>query len=222
MRWGWRSIRDSGYRRLTFDNEEDNMAILRRHHLPQFWKKLVDAAMAQRNKSKGIRDVAIIRFLSDLHLGSGEIVELEMADVDCKTWIVTIPEKAKGKLGKNEGPQPLQLYGEMKAALIAWLAVRGIHPGPLFRNFDPAKKGSAGMTRTAIYQLITGLAKKIGKSISPIDLKLGGDKELWILARERGSGIHEVLRQTRHATVRPWMIDLDRQNVPDPNLPALR
>jgi integrase/recombinase XerC len=63
------------------------------------------------------------------------VVSLDVAHVDLTASVVQV-------LGKGQTERvPLTLPDPTRAALVAWLAVRDTTPGPLFVNFDRARKG---------------------------------------------------------------------------------
>src|SRR4051812_10801761 len=57
-----------------------------------------------------------------------------------------------------------------RAALAAWLETRGPEPGPLFVNFDRARKGHR-LTGTAVYHIVGRLGAKAGLTVRPQELR---------------------------------------------------
>lgn len=112
--------------------------------------KRVLTSLAERSGPKPRRDLAILRLLHDLGLRRGEVVSLDREHFD--------PERgALSVLGKGRAARvSLTLPAETKNALQGWLGVRGDTPGPLFTNFDRAKKGSR-LSGTSLYRLTKGL-----------------------------------------------------------------
>ena len=95
--------------------------------------KLLDEARRQGGP-KGSRDVALLRLLFDLALRREETVSLDVEHLDLVAGTV----KVLGK-GKTQRQQ-MTLPASTQDALRAWLDQRGEQPGPLFVNFDRAKK----------------------------------------------------------------------------------
>jgi len=123
-------------------------------------------AAARRQKgAKAIRDVAMLRLLHDIGLRRGELVALDAADVElheCRVFVM-------GK-GRNE-KQALTLPEPTLAALREWLELRGGEPGPLFVNFDRARKGDGRLTGAAIYALVKRLGDITGHKTRPHGLR---------------------------------------------------
>ena len=70
--------------------------------------------------------------------------------------------------GRNK--EPVTLPEPTKAALKAWLQVRGTEDGPLFVNFDRAGKGER-LTGSAVYFIVRELGTKAGLSVRPHGLR---------------------------------------------------
>lgn len=108
------------------------------------------AALEQRHGPKARRDLAILRLLHDLGLRRGEVVSLDLEHVNIEASTLAVLGKGRG------GRETLSLPGPTLAALYGWLGVRGTTPGPLFNNFDRARKGSR-LTGAGLYRLTKGL-----------------------------------------------------------------
>ncbi|MCI0340666.1 MAG: site-specific integrase, partial [Planctomycetales bacterium] len=104
----------------------------------------VFGSAAERRDPKGIRDYALLRLHYDVALRRGEVVALDLADLDLAAGTAAILGKGRTQKELRTLPEPT------KAALAAWLAVRGATPGPLFTNFDRARKGQR-LTGTSAY-----------------------------------------------------------------------
>ncbi len=118
---------------------------------------------AQANP-KAIRDYAILRLLFDLALRRGEVVSLDLSDIDLEGRQIKV--KGKGRAEK----EILALPEATAEALTEWLEVRGETDGPLFTNFDRAKKGHR-LTGAAVYYIIRKLGKEIGITTRPHGLR---------------------------------------------------
>ena len=120
---------------------------------------LLDAAQAQQGP-KAFRDITILRLLHDLGLRRGEVVSLDVADLDLAGDRITV-------LGKGRSQkEPITLPQPTKDALEAWLAARGTEAGPLFVNFDRARKGGR-LTGAAVYYIVSRLGLKAGLVVRP-------------------------------------------------------
>ena len=143
--------------------------------------------LEQRGDAKAKRDRAILRLLHDLGLRRGEVASLDLAHVDLAARTLSV-------LGKGRSSRAtLTLPDETTAVLKAWLAARGVVPGPLFTNYDRAKKGGR-LTGTSIYRLIRSLG--LGR---PHGVRHAAITEALDLM---GGNVRAVARFSRHADVR--------------------
>jgi integrase/recombinase XerC len=117
-----------------------------------------------RPNLKAIRDFAILRLLYDLALRRGEIVALDVGDVNLGARKIKV--KGKGKAEK----ETLALPEPTAKALGEWIEVRGRLEGPLFVNFDRAKKGNR-LTGSAVYYVIRQLGQEFGITTRPHGLR---------------------------------------------------
>ena len=123
-----------------------------------------DNQQETRTNPKAIRDFAILRLLYDLALRRGEVVSLDVGDVDIEGRKIKV--KGKGKAEK----EILALPEPTSKALADWIEIRGDTDGPLFINFDRAKKGHR-LTGSAVYYIIRKVGKEIGISTRPHGLR---------------------------------------------------
>ena len=107
------------------------------------------AAAHNQNPRKAARDVAILRLAYGLGLRRGEIVSLNIGHADLEAGAVHVMGKGSSEL------EPLTLPANAKAALEAWLAVRGTDDpaAPLFVNVSRAHHGER-MPGAGVYHLI--------------------------------------------------------------------
>jgi integrase/recombinase XerC len=117
-----------------------------------------------RTNPKAIRDFTILRLLYDLALRRGEVVSLDVGDVDLEGRKIKV--KGKGRAEK----EILALPEPTAKALADWIKVLGESDGPLFVNFDRAKKGNR-LTGAAVYYVIRKLGKEIGITTRPHGLR---------------------------------------------------
>lgn len=156
------------------------------------------------NSPRGLRDRAILRLLHDLALRRGEVVSLNLCDVDLETGNLFVV--GKGKTEKSR----MTLPGPTMTALRAWIGARGIEPGPLFLNFDRARKGKR-LTGTSVGRIIARMGREIGIEVHPHGLRHSAITE----ALDLMSGdVRAVQRFSRHADVRTlYRYDDNRRDV---------
>jgi len=159
----------------------------------------------ERIDKKAKRDRAILRLLFDLGLRRGEIVALNISDLDLETSTLSV--RSKGQSEK----ETLSLPAPTKEALRSWLDGRGTEEGPLFPNFDRAKKGRGGMTGTGLYTMVQALGKKLGIKIRPHGIRHTAITEAVKTAQANGMGLEEVLDFSRHKDVKTLMVYRDRE-----------
>lgn len=142
--------------------------------------------LAARTDAKGRRDYACARLLHDLALRRGEVVSLELEHVDLEAGSVSI--LGKGRLER----ETLTLPEPTKAALAAWLEVRGAAAGPLFPNFDRAGKG-ASLTGRSLHRILRALG------VRPHGLRHAGITAALDLTK---GDVRAVQRFSRHRDLR--------------------
>lgn len=148
--------------------------------------------LAEKQTKKSIRDIAILRLLYDLALRTGEVVSLDFEDVELARKLIHV--MGKGKTSK----QQLTLPEPTIAALQAWLEIRGTETGPLFQNFDRARKGQR-LTGVSIYRIVRGLGELNGLKTRPHGVRHTAITEACKMAAENGIGLEEVLDFSRHS-----------------------
>jgi Site-specific recombinase XerD len=167
-------------------------------------RKLLAAAEGDTRRDR--RDRAILRLLYDLGLRRGEVAALDVDDVDLARGTVSVV--GKGRTAKTL----LTLAAPTRAALAAWLEVRGSAPGPLFVNFDHSGKGaSRRLTPNGIYRLVKTRGESAGVKVAPHGLRHTAITEACKAAQAAGIGLEEVLDFSRHRDVKVLMIYRDRE-----------
>lgn len=130
--------------------------------------------LSSKNDRKSKRDLAIIRLLHDVALRRGEVASLDIEHVDLEKSSISILGK-----GRHER-ETITLPEVTRLALERWILETGRKTGPLFTNFDPAKKGER-LTGTSIYRIVRekyGLSRPHGLRHTAITEALditGGD-----------------------------------------------
>jgi integrase/recombinase XerC len=148
---------------------------------------------AERKKTvKSVRDRLALRLLYDLALRCGEVVSIDIGDVELEQGILRV--KGKGRSSK----QSLSMPELTKLAVKDWLQIRGTEPGALLTNFDRAKKGCR-LTSGGLYRTIRRLGEKIGLKVRPHGLRHTAITEACKAAQANGIGLEEVLDFSRHS-----------------------
>lgn len=158
----------------------------------------------KRQDRKAFRDRAALHLLHDLALRRQEVVSLDVEDIELISGTVSV-------LGKGQTQKEiLSLPEPTKAALAKWIQVRGERSGPLFVNYDRARKGER-LTGTSLYRIVRGLGEKVGIKVRPHGLRHTAITEACKAAQANGMGLEEVLDFSRHANVKTLMIYRDRE-----------
>lgn len=166
-------------------------------------RRLLDE-LASRTGQKASRDRALVRLLYDLGLRRGEAVSLDLEDVDLQAGTVSILGK-----GRTER-ETLTLPAPTKAALDAWVSVRGAEAGPLFVNFDRAAKGSR-LTGRSVARVLASLGDAVGLRVRPHGLRHAAVTEA---LDATGGNVRAVQRFSRHRDLRVLtMYDDNRQDL---------
>lgn len=162
------------------------------------------AEAADRVDPKGLRDLAIVRLLHDVALRRGEVVGLDLADLDLERGTVAV-------LGKGKAQRVLvTLPAQTQAALAAWLEVRGVEPGPLFTNFDRAGKGGR-LTGRSVARVVADLGESVGLEVRPHGLRHAAITQALDVT---GGNVRQVQRFSRHAKIETLLVyDDNRQDL---------
>jgi len=122
------------------------------------------AQLDARVDAKAKRDRAALRLLFDLALRRAEVCSLDLAHLDLEAGTLAIMGK-----GRTERER-LTLPGPTRAALAAWVAVRGTEAGPLFTGL--ASNGTGGrLTGTGLYLVVRDLGLAAGLKVRPHGLR---------------------------------------------------
>lgn len=155
-------------------------------------KMLFTACKNQQDARKASRDMAILRLLYDLVLKRSALVQMDFDDLDLKTSTILTTNGSKRKLKR--------LPAATKNAIEEWIRHRGIEPGPLFVNFDHARKGKR-LSSTSIYRIVKEWGHKAGIRITPDQLRQTAITEALGNASKLGIDDKEVLSLTDHKSV---------------------
>jgi len=176
-------------------------------------KALLDA-LESRLGDKAKRDRAAVRLLYDLALRRGEVVALDLEDVDLEAGKVAVLRKGKREKVLLSLPEPT------KDALREWVEARGSEPGPLFVNFDRAGKGGR-LTGTSLYRIVRDLGLEAGLKVRPHGLRHSGITEAVKAATRVGLSLDEVRDFSGHKDVKTLMVYRDRERNVQGQLAAL-
>lgn len=148
-------------------------------------------AAATRVDAKGKRDTAILRLLFDLGLRRSEVAATELEDLNLAAGTIAI--LGKGRAAKES----LTLPDPTRAALEAWITVRGSSPGPLFVSLDHASQGHR-LSATSVYRMVRGLGAGVGLTVRPHGLRHAAITA----ALDLTGDLRAVQRFSRHRDVR--------------------
>jgi integrase/recombinase XerC len=179
------------------------------------WEKLLIVAKEQRG-GKALRDVALLRLMHDLGLRRAEVARIEFEDVDLEGGKVFVLRK------KHLQKTLLSMPGPTVEALKAWMDTRTEKIGPVFVNFDRAKKGEGErLTDGSVYRMVRGLGEKIGIQTRPHGLRHLAITEAVKAATAAGIGLDEVRDFSGHKDVKTLLIYRDRERNVQGQLAAL-
>ncbi|MCP4571870.1 MAG: tyrosine-type recombinase/integrase [bacterium] len=143
-------------------------------------------------RPKALRDRAVLRLLYDCGLRRGEVVGLDVGDLDLEGDRVFV--LGKGRTGR----EPVTLPAPTTEALTAWLTAHPTGEGPLFVNFDRAGKGSR-LTGRSVGRLVAALGARVGLEVRPHGLRHTAITEA---LEATGGDVRRVARFSRHADIR--------------------
>jgi integrase/recombinase XerC len=153
--------------------------------------------LEEREDPKAARDLAILRLLFDRALRRAEVVSLDLAHLDLDAGTLAV-------LGKKRRERELvTLPAPTRAALAAWLAVRGTDPGPLFVNFDRAGKGSR-LTGRSVARLVGEASDRAG--IAPVRPHGLRHASITHALDVTGGDVRRVAKFSRHRDLRTLTI----------------
>lgn len=155
------------------------------------------ATFTGRTDAKAARDAAVVRLLFDVALRRAEVVSLDLAHLDLAAGTLAVLGK------KRRERERLTLPAPTRAALAAWVALRGDAPGPLFGNFDRAGKGSR-LTGRSVARIVAAVGDAAGLgTVRPHGLRHAAITHALDVA---GGDVRRVARFSRHRDVRTLTI----------------
>lgn len=143
---------------------------------------------ADKGKRQGFRDLAIVRLLFNLALRRGEVVSLDVEHYDLPGQRLSI--KGKGRAERqwlDLAPTP-----KVRAALDAWLAVRGNGGGAVFLQCDRLSQHRQGDGRLS--------AVSVWRMLRKFEIKPHGLRHsaITLVAERNGGDVFKTMAFSRH------------------------
>jgi integrase/recombinase XerC len=127
--------------------------------------RLITSASQHANPDIAARDVAMLRTLFDLGLRIGELVRLDLADLEQATgglWVL-----GKGRARKVLLTLPAPTAG----AIRAWLDRRGKQAGPLFLSYSGNRHRDSRLVTRGAYRIVRNIGRRFGIHLHPHQLR---------------------------------------------------
>lgn len=174
---------------------------------PKTVAALITAAGQQENTRIAARDVAMLRITFDLALRVGEVVRLDVADLELKGTKAGVWVLGKGRARKVL----LELPEATVTALRGWLTVRGRTPGPLFLSYSNhlANRDARLVTRGA-YRIMRNLGARCGIHLHPHMLRHSAITAAVDKSVAMGLSLDQVRDFSRHKNINTLLIYRDR------------
>jgi len=139
----------------------------------------------------GARDAAIVVLMVAVGLRRGEVVGLNLADLDQQGATLRI-------LGKGDRERRVPLVPGVAAHVEGWIAWRGCRRGPLFLPVRRGKVGRGRLTVSAVWRIVSQRAKAAGlPATAPHDCRRTAATSLL----EAGADLAVTQRILGHASV---------------------
>lgn len=124
--------------------------------------KIIRTASEQENRVVAARDTAILTIFATTALRRDEVASLDMQHVDLERGRVFV--KRKKKLERVWVTVPRATLDTLRA----WLAARGVGPGPLFTSFAIGRRrADSRLAESSIWALVRAHAKASGLNAWP-------------------------------------------------------
>lgn len=170
------------------------------------WEQLLARAEAEAATGVAgpVRNRAILLVLHDRALRRGELVALNYPE-DLDAGRPAVQVRGKGHRVKHW----LTINERTRAALVAWLRLRGDAPGPLFTRADRAARGPARLTGDAVNRMVQAVARRAGltRPVRPHGLR----HQAITAALEAGWDVRDVRHYSRHSKVDTVLVYDDRR-----------
>jgi integrase/recombinase XerC len=165
--------------------------------------RAVHDELAATDSPKQRRDRAMVRLLTDLALRRGEVVALDLEDLDLDAGTIAVVGKGHTSKAKLTLPEPT------KTALAAWVAARGADAGPLFVNFDRrgtrSSRALQRLTGTSVHRIVAdlGLRARLTAPLRPHGLRHAAITEALEISR---GNVRAAQKFSRHADPRTLLV----------------
>jgi len=166
-------------------------------------KAVLGSLDGQEDSPRVRRDRALLRLMFDLALRRGEVVALDLENVDLGRGTVAIVGK-----GKRER-KPLTLSPTAAAALQAWLEARGEGPGPLFLSIKNSGAWGGRLAGRGLWGIVKGWGAGAGIELHPHALR---HSAVTIALDAENGNIRKVAKFSRHRDERTVMIYDDNRS----------
>lgn len=163
---------------------------------------MIEVAKAEATTPKGKRDLAILSLFYSAGLRRSELAALDYPDdVDISTHSVRVIGKGKFETAW------LPMSGSTAEAITAWLAVRGVEPGPLFVRLDRARQGPARLTSDGLHDIISKLGRRagVGRPVAPHRIRHASITRLAELTKGDMVKVKRFSRHSRMDTVATYV-----------------
>jgi len=166
-------------------------------------------AEAETGDPKRVRDYSALRLLHDLGLRRGELVGVDLADVE--TGADGVPQRVWIKGKKRVHKEALTLPPATGRALGDWIAARGDFEGPLFVRLDRgAGPAPSRLTGRAVALIANQLGERAGlpRRLAPHGLR---HQAITSALDKTGGDVRKVQRFSRHADLKTLVVYDDRR-----------
>jgi integrase/recombinase XerC len=164
---------------------------------PETVATLIEVAAKHERPELAARDVAILRITFDLGLRVGELVRLDVADLELQAaqpgcWV----------LGKKRTRKVLlKLPAPTVAAIRDWLTHRGKTAGPLFLSYSNFRHRDRRLVSRGAYRIIKNLGRQIGIHLHPHQLRHAAITQAVEQSVSLGLSLDQVRDFSRHKTI---------------------
>jgi integrase len=169
------------------------------------WLGMVDAARAQKNPRRALRDTALLMLLYTRGLRRGEVAGLDLADVDLNPEAPTVNVLGKARTEKEK----LTIAEPCRVAIEEWIAVRGEHDGPLFHPLSNSADPRARLRGPGICKIVKRLGVAAGV---PVPVRPHGLRHTAITRLlDMGADLRDAAQFSRHKSIQTLFIYDDRR-----------
>jgi len=146
--------------------------------------------------ARAIRDRALLRLLHGMGLRRAEVVGVDLEHVDLEAGTLAVLGK-----GKRERVR-LSVPPWARAALAAWIEVRGAASGPLFVSIGKAGRLGDRLTGDGVRYILAGIGASVGVKVRPHGLR----HTCITAALDSGADVRDVQKLSRHADLNTLLV----------------